>query len=269
MIRSFADKHAVVTGAASGIGLALAKELVARHCHVALVDKSPDVNTVSAELRATGVRVSTHVADVSVPADWRRIVSEIEAVHGKAQLLINNAGVSISGRFEDVNQSDMEWLFGVNYWGVVHGCREFLPMLKAQPEAHIVNVCSSFAWLGVSGKSAYASSKAAVRAFSESLRAELTDTSVGVTLLFPGAVATQIVRNGRSISESQKNAEDHFLRSRSGSPERMAKRCLDGVLKNKPRVLVGLDYHVMDLVLRLSPNAAQALITTMTKKLPF
>jgi short-subunit dehydrogenase len=177
--------------------------------------------------------------------------------------------VSVAGRFAEVSDDDFAWLFGVNFWGVINGCRAFLPLLARQREAHIVNVCSSFAWLGFPGKSAYSSSKAAVRAFSESLRAELAGTPVGVTLLFPGPVATNLVHNGRAVDPQQRQREARFLQSHSLSPARVARRCLAGVRRNRARVLVGFDYRLIDLVARCAPSLALSGVAALHRRLPF
>jgi NAD(P)-dependent dehydrogenase (short-subunit alcohol dehydrogenase family) len=265
MIRSFDGKIAVVTGAASGIGLAIARELAARKARVALVDRDPVVADVAASLASA----TAHVADVSDREAMRALAGEVVDAHGGAHLLVNNAGVSLAGKFADVSDEDFEWVFAVNFWGVVNGCRAFLPHLLAAREAHLVNVCSSFAWLGFPGKSAYASSKAAVRAFSESLRVELADTKVGVTLLFPGPVDTNLVRRGRATDTQQREREAEFLAARAVSPERVAKRCLAAMRSNRARVLVGTDYHLVDLAVRVSPSLALAGIAMLSRRMPF
>ncbi len=264
MIRDFAGKTAVVTGAARGIGYAIAEQLVQRGATVALLDRDEGVMRVAEELGGTA-----HLIDVSSNDDWARVREEVLAAHREVHLLVSNAGVSVAGSFEEVSQEDFEWLFGVNFWGAVHGCRALLPTLRAQTEAHIVLVCSSFAWLGVPGKSAYASSKAALRALGESLRAELRDTSVGVTTLFPGPVATALVRDGRAVSAAQRDAEAAFLARRAIAPRRVAMRCLDGVRRDRARVVVGVDYRALELAVRLAPQLTHAVVARMSKRLPF
>src|SRR5262249_42896928 len=163
----------------SGIGLAITHALVSRGSHVALVDNDPRVNETAKSLATPqGPRVTAHVRDVADRAGMFSLAREIEDAHGRANLVVNNAGVSIAGRFEALPLEDMDWIVGVNFWGVVHGCRAFLPLLRREKEAHLVNVSSSFAWLGFPGKSGYSATKAAVRAFTEALRAELKGTSV-------------------------------------------------------------------------------------------
>lgn len=265
MIRSFHGITGVITGGGGGLGLAIAHELSRRGGRPALVDVRPEVVGVAATIPgATG-----HVADVADPKAWARVRDEVLAAHGGVALLVSNAGVSVAGRFEEVPLADLEWLFGVNFWGAVHGARTFLPLLRKAPEGHLVHVSSSFAWLGFPGKSAYASSKAALKALSESLRAELSGTSVGVTTLFPGPVKTGIVRRGRAVSASQRDAEAAFLDRRALDPARVARRCLDGVRRDHARVVVGIDYAMLDLAVRVAPSLTLAAVTRASKRMPF
>lgn len=265
MIRSFHGITGVITGGGGGLGLAIAHELSRRGGRPALVDVRPEVVGVAATIPgATG-----HVADVADPKAWARVRDEVLATHGGVALLVSNAGVSVAGRFEEVPLADLEWLFGVNFWGAVHGARTFLPLLRKAPEGHLVHVSSSFAWLGFPGKSAYASSKAALKALSESLRAELSGTSVGVTTLFPGPVKTDIVRRGRAVSASQRDAEAAFLDRRALDPAHVARRCLDGVRRDHARVVVGIDYAMLDLAVRVAPSLALAAVTRASKRMPF
>ncbi len=261
MIRDFGAKVCVVTGAASGIGVAIARALDAEGATLVLVDRDPELVAHVDRYR----HATAHVMDVADGAAWSRLAKEV----GTAHLLVNNAGISVAGRFEEIPPDLFDRLVAVNFGGVVHGCRAFLPLLRAQPQAHVVNVCSSFAWLGFPGKSAYAASKAAVRAFSESLRAELDGTSVGVTLLFPGPVDTQLIRRGHAVDPAQREREAAFLAGRALPAERVAARCLAGIRSDRARVLVGLDYRALDLLVRCSPVGAAAAVTALAKRMPF
>jgi len=171
-------------------------------------------------------------------------------------LVINNAAVSATCSFTDTRPADFEWIMRVNFLGVVYGCRIFLPYLLERGEGQIVNVASCFAWLGYPGKTAYASSKAAVRAFSESLRLELANRGIGVTLLYPGPLQTGLVRSGICDSESRREREEKFLKRRGLRVERVARQCFDDLLSNPGRIVIGLDYRLMDLLARFSPRLA-------------
>ena len=166
---------AAVTGAASGIGRALALELAARGCDLALADRDEaGLQQVAAEIGKAGTRkVTTHRVDVGEPGQIQDFAKAAIAAHPSLNIVINNAGVALLGAFNEVDQAQMEWLININFWGVVHGTRAFLPHLSQQREAHIVNLSSIFGIIAPPGQTAYCAAKFAVRGFSESLRHEL------------------------------------------------------------------------------------------------
>ena len=166
---------AAVTGAAGGIGRALALELAARGCDLALADRDEaGLQAVAAEIASAHKRkVSTHRVDVGEPSQIQDFAAAASAAHPKLNILINNAGVALLGQFNEIEQAQMEWLININFWGVVHGTRAFLPVLAQRPEAHIVNLSSIFGIIAPPGQTAYCAAKFAVRGFSESLRHEL------------------------------------------------------------------------------------------------
>ena len=264
-IRDVRDSVAVVTGAAHGLGAALARGLAERGAQVALVDLDP---TVIASARNLD-RCRGYVVDVSDRVAMEELAKTVAADFGGANLLINNAGVALAGPLEAVGHEDMQWLMDVNFWGVVHGCRAFLPLLRRSTQAHVVNVVSAFAWLAVPGKSAYGASKAAVRALSEALRVELHGTGVGVTLLVPGPLDTGIVRRGRAVSTTQREAEARFVARRAIALDRVVTRTLRGIRRDQARVLVGSDVRLIDLAARIAPSLALALLARAARRLPF
>lgn len=270
MIREYKDRVAVITGAANGLGRALASELAARNCHLALVDidASALANTKK-ELARPGIVVTHHLADVGSQHDLERVAVEIGSAHGTAHLLINNAAVSASATFPNTSAADFERIIRVNFFGVVHGCRVFLPFLQQHAEGQILNISSCFAWLGYPRKTAYASSKGAVRAFSESLRWEVAGRGVGVTLLYPGTLHTSLVRRGISDSEELREREERFLLRRGISPDLVARLCLDRLLSNPGRIVIGLDYRVFDLLARLSPRLASQAMRFVSERTGF
>ena len=264
------DRVAVITGAAGGIGEGLAWALARAGCHLALVDiDTAGLGRVSEALRATGRRVSTHVVSVADRTAMASLPAAVVDAHGAAHILVNNAGVSVAGRFEAVPLADLDWIFSINFWGVVHGCHAFLPLLRAQDEAHIVNVGSSFGLLNMAGKTGYGATKFAVRGFSEALRAELAGSRVGLTVLYPGAVATDIVHRGRVADPAQREAEARFLASRALPVERAAQAMLRGIRHDHARVLVGMDYRLIDWMARLSPAMAAWLMGRLAQRMPF
>lgn len=255
-----ADGVAVVTGAGSGIGRALATQLGAMGSALALadVDEAGLRETVGL-LRGAPAQVSTHVVDVSQHEAMRKFASDVEERHGRVTLLINNAGVALHGTFEEISIDDFQWLIAVNFWGTVYGVRYFLPMLKRQPRAQIVNISSVFGLVGVPGQSAYCASKFAVRGFTETLRHELEGSNVFVSCVHPGGVRTPIARRARlgaNASESMREkAISRFDRLTPTSPEDAAAQILQGVEKRKARILVGQDARRIDVLQRVRPQS--------------
>jgi short-subunit dehydrogenase len=251
---------AVVTGAASGIGRALAKELAARGADLALADRDEaGLAEVAAEI-GTARKVTTHRLDVAAPAEIQAFAQAAIAAHPLLNIVINNAGVALLGQFTEVDQSQMEWLMNINFWGVVHSTRAFLPHLSRQREAHLVNLSSIFGIVGPPGQTAYCASKFAVRGFSESLRHELQaeNSPVRVSVVHPGGVATNIARNSRSGSAQVDNARraeaiDRFEKVARKSPTAAAIRIIEGIERNEPRILIGSDAKFIDLIQRFRP----------------
>lgn len=254
------SRTAVITGAASGIGRALAVSLARRGCHLALADLDEAGMASTAQLADAGqVRISCHRLDVADAGAVAAFPALARAAHSSVDLLFNNAGVALGGTFETLNDADFEWLFGINFRGVVRMTRAFLPLLKASDEARLVNLSSVFGLIAPPGQTAYAASKFAVRGFSEALRHELKGTRVGVTVVHPGGVATAIAENARRPAgtppeelEQQRAAAQRALRM---PPEIAGEIIVRGVERRKARVLVGLDAQLIALIERLAPVA--------------
>jgi NAD(P)-dependent dehydrogenase (short-subunit alcohol dehydrogenase family) len=251
------DGVAVVTGAASGIGRALAQKLSAAGSALAIADLDEKGLAGTAASLAGKRQVSTHVLDVSDEQAVRGFAEDVVARHGRATLLINNAGVALHGTFEEISLDDLRWVMGINFWGVVYGVKYFLPVLKKQPRAQIVNLSSVFGIIAPPGQSAYSPSKFAVRGFTEALRHELEGTSVFLSCVHPGGIHTPIAKHARlgaSASASKKEeAVALFDKITPTSPEDAAARILKGVEKREPRILIGSDARKIDIVQRLRP----------------
>jgi short-subunit dehydrogenase len=250
-----------LTGAANGVGRALALELAARGCDLALADRDEaGLQAVAAEI-GSKQKVTLHVVDVGVPAQIRDFAEAAIAAHPGLNIVINNAGVALMGQFGEIDQAQMDWLMNINFWGVVHGTREFLPHLSRQPEAHIVNLSSIYGIIAPPGQTAYAAAKFAVRGFSESLRHELqvANSPVRLSVVHPGGVATNIVRNapaGRGITDIARHAQmiTWFDAVAMTSPTGAARRIISGIEWNQPRILIGGDARFMDLLQRCLPT---------------
>jgi short-subunit dehydrogenase len=253
---------AAVTGAAGGIGRALAIELAARGCDLALADRDEaGLQAVAAEIAKAGsVKVTTHRVDVSEPQQIQDFARDATAAHPGLNIVVNNAGVALMGSFAEIDQSQMEWLININFWGVVHGTRAFLPHLAKQREAHIVNLSSIFGIVAPPGQTAYAAAKFAVRGFSESLRHELqiAESPIKLSVVHPGGVATNIARNSRSgsgVTDNTRRAEsiERFDNAARTTPAAAAQRIADGIERNQPRILIGFDAKFIDVLQRLRP----------------
>ena len=261
----------MVTGAGAGIGRAISERLARAGCHLALCDRNEAGLAETAErVQAFGRRASQHLVDVSKRPSMEALVDEVLAFHGGVHVLVNNAGVAVISAFQGQSLDDFEWLMGVNFWGVVHGCKLFLPALLAADEGHIVNLSSVFGILAVPMQSAYCASKFAVRGFSESLRAELSDTRVGVTVVHPAGVATNIVRDARysAVAEGamKRGLVDRFA-SKMQPPELIADRVLVAIRKNEPRVLVARGARAIDALQRASPALGSRVATHVWKRM--
>src|SRR5260370_11410496 len=204
-----ANGVAVVARAGPGIGRALAGQLAVASSALALADiDEAGLQQTAASLSERGVQLTTHVVDVSDESAMRAFAQDVATRHGRASLLINNAGVALLGTFEEISLDDLRWLMGINFWGVVYGVKYFLPLLKKEPRAHIVNISSVFGIVAPAGQSAYSASKFAVRGFTEALRHELEGSSVFVSCVHPGGIRTPISGPARLGSDTPPGSRD-------------------------------------------------------------
>ncbi|GCE24946.1 short-chain dehydrogenase [Dictyobacter alpinus] len=249
---------AVITGAGSGIGRALALNLAARGCILALADKNARGLEETEQMLSstTASTCTTYVLDVGDNSAIEQFAADVVQQYGKVALLINNAGVALGGTVEQVTLEQIEWLFQINFWGMVYGVKAFLPILKQQPDAHIVNLSSVFGLFAVPGQAAYSASKFAVRGFTETLRQELAGTTVKVSSVHPGGIKTNIARNARFGTMTEKEMDRgriYFERVLTLPPEEAAAIIVRGIERNSPRILVGRDAQIMDIIQRVTP----------------
>ncbi|MEQ3551122.1 SDR family NAD(P)-dependent oxidoreductase [Pseudonocardia nematodicida] len=270
-MRTFADRTAAVTGAASGIGRALAGRLAREGCHLALADVDADgLAATTAGLTGTGVRVTSTVLDVADEQAVHGWAATVVAEHGGVNLLVNNAGVALSGTVASLSTADYRWVMDVNFWGVLYGTTAFLPHLEASGEGHVVNVSSVFGLFAQPLMSGYNASKYAVRGFTESLRQdlELTGSPVSATCVHPGGIRTAIARSARvdpsagaALGQDAGAAAAGFEKLLRTSPDRAARTILDGVRHDRRRVLIGPDARVLDALVRVLPTGYQRIVT--------
>ncbi|HEV2961742.1 MAG TPA: SDR family NAD(P)-dependent oxidoreductase [Candidatus Angelobacter sp.] len=263
-MRTIKNTVAVVTGAGSGIGRALAQNLASQGARLALADvNSKGLEETQQSLGSAESR--TYLVDVSKAPAVEAFAHDVERDFGGAALLVNNAGVALQGSFLEISLEDMEWLMGINFWGVVYGCRFFLPSLLRAPEAHLVNISSVFGLISPPGQAAYSSAKFAVRGLTEVLRQELRSTNVKVTCVHPGGIKTSIAKNARTGAGADTahtaHMRDRFDQVAKTSSEKAASVIMNGVLRDKPRVLIGADAVQVDILQRLFPSKASGIFT--------
>ncbi|WP_433660173.1 SDR family NAD(P)-dependent oxidoreductase [Nocardia sp. CA-128927] len=255
-MKSFKDKVAVITGAGSGIGRGLALEIARRGAQLALSDiNTESVADTAGRCEKLGATAIPYELDVAHRAAVYAHAADVRGEFGRVNLVFNNAGVALGADVEDMEWDDFDWLMNINFWGVAHGTKAFLPDLIASGDGHIVNVSSVFGLVGVPSQSAYNAAKFAVRGFTEALRQEMRIARhpVGVTCVHPGGVTTNIAVNARGIPddvdiETLRRSWDAITLT---SPGAAAKTILHGVEKNKARVLIGADARAIDLIPRL------------------
>ena len=269
-MKTFENKVAAITGAGSGMGRSLAIQLAQQQCHLALSDVSEAGLAETAQLAARhGVKVTVKRVDVADRAAVHAWADEAAREHGKVNLVFNNAGVGLGATVEGMSYEDFEWLMNINFWGVVHGTKAFLPHLKASGDGHIVNTSSIFGLIGIPSQSAYNAAKFAVRGFTESLRQELDiqQAPVSATSVHPGGIKTNIAKAARMSSSmnqlglDEKNATVQLEKMFITTADSAARTILRAVRWNKRRVLVGPDAYVVDLMVRLLPALYQRIVS--------
>lgn len=256
------NKNVIVTGAGSGIGKELVLALLKKDAKVVAVDlRQESLSELKKEV-GENENLTTRALDVSDKVAVERLATEVEEV----DVIINNAGIiQPFKKVNDLEYADIEKVVNVNFWGTLYMTKAFLPGLLKRPEAYIANVSSMGGFLPVPGQSVYGASKAAVKLFTEGLYAELVDTNVGVSIIFPGATATNITKN--SGVEAPKVSDEQMKKFKALPADEAAHLIIEGIENNKPQIFLGSDCKSMNVFYRLSPLRAIKLISNQMKSL--
>lgn len=274
-MKNFKNKVAAITGAGSGIGQQLAILLAKQGCHLSLSDINEKGLQQTVELLKpySNITVTTKKLDVSDREAVKQWAQETVQDHGSVNLIFNNAGVALGSTVEGATYEDLEWIVGINFWGVVYGTKEFLPFIKQTQDGHIINISSLFGLTAQPTQSGYNATKFAVRGFTESLRQELDIEKSGVSSLcvHPGGIRTNIAKSAKmsdslnSLGMDPKKSIQNFDKLLRTPPEEAARQILQAVLKNKRRLLIGSDAKILDAFQRLFPTGYQRASTIVTK----
>lgn len=262
-MKDFRNKVCVITGAGSGIGCALALNLAGQGARLAVSDINQEaIEETASRARQRGAEVESYVLDVS---SREAVFAHADAVlerFGAVNLVVNNAGVAVAKTVQDMPIEDIEWLMGINFWGVVYGTKAFLPALSASGDGHLVNISSVFGMIAVPTQSAYNAAKFAVRGFTEALRQELLadGSGVQVSCVHPGGIRTNIARAARSSDQTPDELGEAFERIARMTPEKAAEIILAGVQRNRGRIFVGADARALDLMQRTLGVGYQQLV---------
>jgi short-subunit dehydrogenase len=269
-MKDVSGRVAAITGAASGIGRALANALARQGAHLALSDiDDAGLAETAAQCEGFGAKITSAHVDVADRGAVYAWADRVVAEHGNVNLIINNAGVALAATVESMSYDDFEWLMNIDFWGVVYGTKAFLPYLKLSGEGHIVNLSSVFGLISMPSQAAYNAAKFAVRGFTDTLRMELEieGANVSVTTVHPGGIKTNIARNARidpgvrAMATDPEQAAQSFERAFITSPEKAAEQILAAVRRDRRRALIGPDAKAIDLVSRLPAVIYQAVLT--------
>jgi len=270
-MKNFQGRVAVITGAGSGIGRALALNLAQKGCKLAISDIRPESVAETAKLCEQYTKdILVDTLDVADKKAMQAYPEKVVKKFGGVNIVINNAGVAVSASVEDTSIEDYEWLMGINWWGVLYGTKFFLPYLQKADEAHIANVSSIFGIIGVPTQSAYNAAKFAVRGFTESLRQELADTHIGVSCIHPGGIRTNIAANARyktgpNGDTDHARATEKFAQITRTTPDEAAAVIVRGIEKKSPRILIGADAVATDVLARTLPEGYPAVLQQILK----
>jgi short-subunit dehydrogenase len=271
-MKTLDDKVVVITGAGSGIGRALALDCARRGSLLAIsdVDEAGLAETVHLVKEAGAREIRSDRLDVADREAFTAYAESVAEQFGRVNVVVNNAGVALAGDFTELEWSDIDWIIGVNFWGVVHGSKAFLPHLIASGDGHLVNLSSLFGLISMPGQSMYNATKYAVRGMTEAIRQEMLVSGhpVGVTAVHPGGIKTAIARNARVAANEDKQATADLFDKKLAkmTPERAAEIIVKGILTNKARVLVGIDAHALHHFAKLTGSRYQDVVAAASKR---
>lgn len=258
-MKKIKNKVAVITGGASGIGYAIADLLSREGCHLAIIDVNKEnMEEARSTLKASCMNVSFHICDTSDRGSLEETAKEIFMMHGRIDILVNNAGIVALGKFDDLSYEDLERVININLWGVINGCKTFLPYLKEQSDAHVINMASSAALFAQAGRSVYSLTKAGVSSLSQSLRKEWAPLGIGVTAVYPGIIKTNIGRG--TIKKGDILSKLSSPVNKAHSPYLVARKTVKAIIKNKARIFAGQEVYQLDFGMRLMPVKMDSLL---------
>lgn len=258
-MKTLANKVVALTGAASGIGRALALQLADRGCHLALADVDEKGLRETQSMLSKRVNSTTHIVDVANREQVHQWAEDVVKVHGGVDVVINNAGVASHCDIEDISYDDFNWVFNIVFYGVLYGTKAFLPHLRQRPEGHIVNISSVNGFFPFPGNGPYNCAKHAVKALNQTLIQELRGSNIHITSVHPGGIKTNIVRSSRFIKSADpgmnhQKAAAQFDKIASTTADKAASVIIAGILAEKQRLLVGTDAHILDVLTRTFPQ---------------
>ena len=271
-MKAWQNKVVVISGAASGIGEALAKNLAGQGAKLMICDiDQVRLEAVQATLTTSGATVRSRVIDVSSLEAYQGLAQEVKALWGGADVVINNAGVSLIEPVKSMSLEDAQWIMGINFWGVFNACKAFGPQMIAGQKGTLVNISSIFAMVSMPTQSMYNAAKAAVRGFSDALREEMRPQGVQVLCVHPGGIKTRIVEQARfgDISETGQSAQEmktNFQIAAQTTPESAAAQIIRAVETGQARLLIGKDAKFLDLMFRIFPASASRRFTALVNR---